>query len=74
MAESLGLVFPLLDYDQRQLIFRKIYDSLLFARFFGQSLGRYLKDLEPDIRQEILDQTDVNPQFADGIGIGIGQV
>ncbi|MFZ0511977.1 MAG: hypothetical protein WAM14_10250 [Candidatus Nitrosopolaris sp.] len=43
MAESLGHLYPTCDDNRRQQLIPKIYSGRLFARHFGQSLGRIFK-------------------------------
>lgn len=45
---------------------------MLFARYFGQSVGRLYGHLPAELRSLITDQTNRNPQFADGLGMGLG--
>jgi class 3 adenylate cyclase len=53
---------------------KKIYSGILFARHFGQSLGRIFKYLPEEIKKEVFAHIERNTQIADGIGMGIGYV
>jgi adenylate cyclase len=76
LADSLGERFSGLDEFNRQRILEKIYHGMLFARYLGQSIGRRLftQQLPSELRQIVLSHVERNPQFADGVGMGLGYV
>jgi class 3 adenylate cyclase len=76
LADSLGERFTELDEINRQRVMGKIYHGMLFARYLGQSVGRKLftQQFTWKLRQIILSHAERNPQFADGLGMGLGYV
>src|SRR4051812_43921849 len=76
LADSLGERFAEFDEINRQRILEKMYHGMLFARYLGQSVGRRLftKQLPSKLRQIVLLHAERNPQFADGLGMGLGYV
>jgi class 3 adenylate cyclase len=76
LADSLGERFAEFDEINRQRVMEKIYQGMLFARYLGQSIGRRLftQQLPSKLRQIVLLHAERNPQFADGLGMGLGYV
>jgi class 3 adenylate cyclase len=76
LADSLGERFADLDEINRQSVLKKIYHGMLFARYLGQSVGRRLftQQLPSKLRQLVLSHGERNPQFADGLGMGLGYI
>ncbi len=76
LADSLGERFAEMDEINRQRVLRKMYHGMLFARYLGQSVGRRLftPQLPSKLQQIVLSHAERNPQFADGIGMGLGYI
>jgi class 3 adenylate cyclase len=76
LADSLGERFAEIDKINRQRVLEKIYHGMLFARYLGQSIGRMLftQQFPSKLRQIVLSHAERNPQFADGLGMGLGYV
>ncbi len=74
LAESLGERFIELDYNNRKWVLKKTYHGMLFARYFGQSVGRLYGKMSNDLRSVVMSHADQNPQFADGLGMGLGYI
>ena len=70
IGDSLGYRFS--SIKKENPILKKINDDFLFARYFGQSLGRLFPYLPDDLRKQVTDSSKNNPQLSDGLGMGIG--
>jgi hypothetical protein len=70
IGESLGARFSSLERESP--IFKKIEDDFLFARYFGNSLGKLFPLLNDSLRKQITESANTNPQLSDGLGAGLG--
>ena len=71
LADSLGERFNDLDDNNRKRVLKKTYHGMLFARYFGQSVGRLYGKMSNELRSVVMSHAERNPQFADGLGMGI---
>jgi hypothetical protein len=74
LADSLGERFIELDDNNRKRILKETYHGMLFARYFGQSVGRLYGKMPNELRSTVMSHSENNPQFADGLGMGLGYV
>lgn len=79
LGNSLGHNFQLLKEEKYKVYRSKIlgttYSGLPFARYLGESLGGgAFKDFPKELQDEIIELTERNNQFADGLGVGLGRI
>jgi hypothetical protein len=65
LADSLGERFIELDHENRKRVLKKIYHGMLFARYFGQSVGRLYSKMSPELKSLVMSHAEKNSQFAD---------
>ena len=70
LADSLGERFMELDDNNRKRILKKTYHGMLFARYFGQSVGRLYGKMSKELQSVVMSHAERNPQFADRSGNG----
>jgi hypothetical protein len=74
LADILGERFIELDDNNRKRILKETYHGMLFARYFGQSVGRLYGRLSNELQSIVVSHAENNPQFADGLGMGLGYI
>jgi hypothetical protein len=74
LADSLGVRFMELDDNNLKRVLKKSYHGMLFARYFGQSVGRLYGKMSNELRSVVMSHAEKNPQFADGLGMGLGYI